>query len=67
MLVCARADDSDVSSGEVIEAVNPTINAVVVAVPVGIEHALPQMVQVIGPRYREDSALTPPPRSKTGS
>ena len=28
-----------------------------VAVPVGIEHALPQVVQVIGPRYREDLCL----------
>jgi amidase len=28
-----------------------------VAVPVGIEQALPQVVQVIGPRYREDLCL----------
>jgi amidase len=28
-----------------------------VAVPVGIEEGLPQVIQVIGPRYREDLCL----------
>ena len=28
-----------------------------VAVPVGVAHGIPQAVQVIGPRYREDLCL----------
>jgi Asp-tRNA(Asn)/Glu-tRNA(Gln) amidotransferase A subunit family amidase len=40
-----------------IEAVNSSVNALglpAVALPVGIGDGLPQSVQLIGPRYRED-------------
>lgn len=43
-----------------IEAVNPSVNAVTVVLgeqAVGIGDGLPQAVQVIGPRYREDLCL----------
>jgi amidase len=37
-------------------AVN-TLGLPAVAVPVGVANGLPQVVQVIGPRYREDLCL----------
>ena len=53
------------SSQEVVEAIDAmrmamAVNALglpAVAVPVGIGAGLPQAVQVIGPRYREDLCL----------
>ena len=37
------------------------------AVPVGVARGLPQGVQIIGDRYREDLCRKPPRRSRSGS
>lgn len=57
--------DWDLKDGSVAETIRGmrmtmAVNALglpAVAVPVGIAHGLPQVVQVIGPRYREDLCL----------
>jgi len=56
---------TDLEDGRVAETINGmrmamAVNALglpAVAVPVGIANGLPQVVQVIGPRYREDQCL----------
>jgi amidase len=60
-----KADDSDLEHDQVAGTIRNlrmtlAINALglpAVAVPVGIGDGLPQVVQVIGPRYREDLCL----------
>jgi amidase len=59
------AADSDLADGAVAETIRGmrmtlAVNALglpAVALPVGVEDGLPQSVQVIGPRYREDLCL----------
>jgi len=46
----------EVQSMRMTTAVN-ALGLPAVAVPVGVEDGLPQAVQVIGPRYREDLCL----------
>jgi amidase len=46
----------EIQSMRMVTAVN-ALGLPAVAVPVGIEEGLPQAVQVIGPRYREDLCL----------
>ena len=56
---------SDLGDGRVAETIRGmrlalAVNALglpAVAVPIGIDHGLPQVVQVIGPRFREDMCL----------
>lgn len=56
---------ADLDEGQVAETIHTmrltmavnTLGLPAVALPVGIAHGLPQAVQVIGPRYREDLCL----------
>jgi hypothetical protein len=63
--ICPRKAGTDLGEGQVAAdlksmrmamAVN-TLGLPAVAVPVGIQDGLPQAVQLIGPRYREDLCL----------
>lgn len=48
---------SDIHRGMRMALAVNTLGLPAVAIPVGIGHGLPQVVQVIGPRYREDLCL----------
>lgn len=55
----------DIRAMRMVLAVN-TLGLPAVAVPVGVAHGLPQAVQIIGPRYREDLCLDAAAALETG-